>query len=72
MNHRVRIRQERPQYTRAEYRQRWWELHVMNTYTGAYEYYASTWTHTAALALAPGVWARSNNVRRPHLQEVPC
>ena len=72
MSHRVKIRQERPQYTRAEYRQRWWELHVMNTYTGAYEYYASTWTHTAALALAPGVWARSNNVRRPHLQEVPC
>lgn len=72
MNYRVKVRQERPVWTNALHTNRLWELHIMNPHTGVYEYYASTWTHTAALALAPGVWARSNNVRRPHLQEVPC
>lgn len=72
MRRKVIIRQERPQYTRATFSRRTWELFVQNPLTKKYEYYATTWSFLEALALADIVWARSNSVPLAEIKEATC
>lgn len=65
----IRIRQERPTFTRSPFSKRIWQVFVFNPGTGKFEDHSFTWTHADAIVLAQRILARNPRLRLQLVQE---
>lgn len=70
MKYRVRIRQERPQHTKASFSFRTWELFVFNPNTREHEYHGFTLSFDDAISLACRLYHRPLFPHMAFVQEV--